>query len=68
MTFGEALGIALERQEMKAAELSERSGVSASYISKLFSGRVKEPTWSKANAIIDALGITPSEFRKIQGI
>ena len=66
MTFAEALEIAMEERGLKAVDVAERSGISASYLSKLATGRVKEPTWQKACAIIDALGMTPDEFRRLQ--
>lgn len=64
MTFAEAVKRQMLQQGMNATELSERSGVSNPYISKLFSGKVKEPTWAKACALIDALEMTPDQFRE----
>lgn len=66
MTFSEALELAMEARGLKAVEVAERSGVAASYLSKLATGRVKEPTWPKAIAIIEALGMTLDEFKKLQ--
>lgn len=51
---------------MDAVTLSERSGVSTPYISKVRSGKTKDPSWSKALALISALGMTPSEFGELQ--
>lgn len=65
MTFAEAMKVAMDRKGLKAVDIAERSGVDASYLSKLATGRVKEPTWSKACAIIDGLGMTPVEFRAL---
>lgn len=64
MTFAEAIKKQMEAQGMNATALSERSGVTRPYISKLFSGKVKEPTWIKACALIDALGMTADQFRE----
>ena len=50
----------------EAKDLVEKSGVNAPYISKLLNGKIKEPTWAKACAIIDALGMTVDDFRKFQ--
>ena len=66
MTFAEALELAMAERGLKAVDVAEKSGVAASYLSKLATGRVKEPTWQKACAIIDALGMTPDEFKRLQ--
>lgn len=51
---------------MDAKDLVEKSGVNAPYISKLLNGKIKEPTWAKACAIIDTLGLSVDEFRNLQ--
>ena len=66
MTFAETLELVMGAKGLKAVEVAERSGVAASYLSKLATGRVKEPTWQKACAIIDALGMTTDEFKHLQ--
>ena len=66
MTFAKALELAMVARGLKAVDIAERSGVAASYLSKLATGRVKEPTWQKALAIIDALEMTPDEFKELQ--
>lgn len=66
MTFAEALEHVMAMRGLKAADVAEKSGIAASYLSKLATGRVKEPTWQKACAIIDALGMSIDEFRRIQ--
>ena len=66
MTFAEALELAMTARGLKAVDVAEKSGVAASYLSKLATGRVKEPTWPKACAIIDALGMTTDEFKRLQ--
>lgn len=65
MTFAEALQAAMDIKGLKAVDVSEKSGVAASYLSKLATGRVREPTWTKACQIIDSLGMTPDEFRAL---
>lgn len=62
MTFGEALTIAMDAHNTNANRIAIASGVSRSYISKLISGKVAEPTWTKACALIAALDMKPSEF------
>lgn len=65
-TFGELLGECMEERGMGQNELSRRSGVSAPYISQLRSGKIADPTFSKACALIAALGMTPDEFAEAQ--
>ena len=66
MTFYEALEIAMERKGMKSSEVCAKAGLYESYLSKLKYGHAKSVTWEKALAIIDALDMTPDEFRAIQ--
>ena len=66
MTFAEALEHVMAMRGLKAVDIAEKSGIAASYLSKLATGRVKEPTWQKACAIIDALEMSVDEFRRIQ--
>ena len=62
----DAVKKAMNKRSMDAKDLVEKSGVNAPYISKLLNGKIKEPTWAKACAIIDALGMTVDEFRDFQ--
>lgn len=41
-------------------------GISAQYLSKLITRKVKDPTWDKAQLIIDQLGMTCDEFRNVE--
>lgn len=66
MTFADAVKKAMDKCSMDAKDLVEKSGVNAPYISKLLNGKIKEPTWAKACALIDALGMSVDEFRKFQ--
>lgn len=66
MTFADAVKKAMNKRSMDAKDLVEKSGVNAPYISKLLNGKIKEPTWAKACAIIDALDMTVDEFRDYQ--
>lgn len=66
MTFAEAIIYAMDERHLEASELSELSGVNKPYISKLVNGKIKEPTWGKACALIEALGFTVDEFRTLQ--
>ena len=66
MSFYETLEIALNQKGMKAADICAATGIHSSYFSKLKSGYTKDVTWEKALMIIDALGMTPDEFYKLQ--
>ena len=65
MRFGEALSVARDQRGMCAKDVCDISGVNAPYISRLLSGKVTDPTWTKACAIISALDMTPDEFRQL---
>lgn len=66
MTFADAVRKAMTFRGMDAKTLSEASGVQPPYLSKLFSGKIKEPTWTKACAIIAGLEMSVDEFRDFQ--
>lgn len=65
MKFVDAMKVLMQERGMNSKRLSEASGVSTQYISKLMVGKVLDPTWPKACKIIDALGVTTDEFRAI---
>lgn len=64
MTFYETLALVLNEKGMSPADLSAKTGIHQSYFSKLKSGHTKDVTWEKALVIIDALGMTPSDFSR----
>lgn len=66
MTFYETLVQVMDERGMRASELCERAGLHPSYLSKMKSGHMKDPTWEKAVAIISALDMTPDEFYAVQ--
>ncbi|WP_298625467.1 helix-turn-helix transcriptional regulator [uncultured Senegalimassilia sp.] len=66
LTFGETIKLALRMKGLTASQLSEKSGVQQSYLSRVINGKILDPTWSKARAIIDALDMTIEEFRDLQ--
>lgn len=57
MTFGEALIQIMEEKGIKPAELARLSGVSKQTINELMKGRSKEPTFTKAKALANGLGV-----------
>jgi transcriptional regulator with XRE-family HTH domain len=66
MTFAQTVAKLMRECNLSPKDLTERSGVNAPYISRLLNGKIKEPTWEKACAIVDAFGLTVDEFRQIQ--
>lgn len=66
LTFGETVKLALRLKGLTASQLSEKSGVQQSYLSRVINGKLLDPTWSKARAIIDALDMSTDEFRGLQ--
>lgn len=66
MTFYQTFVLALEAKDMTIADVCENTGIYPSYFSKLKSGHMKDVTWERALAIIDALGMTPDEFYALQ--
>lgn len=57
MTFGEALIRIMDEKGMSVTELAARSGVRKQTITELTKGRSKEPTFTKAKALANGLGV-----------
>lgn len=66
MSFYDAFEKALNDKGMKVSDICFATGIHPSYFSKLKSGHTKDVTWEKALLIIEALGLTPTEFAAIQ--
>lgn len=66
MTFAQTVARLMDEKNLSAKELSKMSGVNEPYISRLLNGKIKEPSWEKACAIVDAFGLTVDEFRSLQ--
>jgi transcriptional regulator with XRE-family HTH domain len=66
MSFYDTMDYIMRNQGVTAAELSRRSGVSRQYLTELKSGRIKDVTWSKACAIVRALGVTLEDFAMLE--
>lgn len=62
MEYGKALRTILAEVGVTQAELARRMGTSTAYVSQLCSGKIKEPTLSKAYAIADKLGVSVDRF------
>jgi transcriptional regulator with XRE-family HTH domain len=52
----------MAREELSAAELSAAAGISESYLSRILSGEVTNPTIDFALRLARALGVTVSEL------
>jgi len=62
MEYGKALRRILNEVGVSQAELARRMGTSTAYVSQLCSGKIKEPTLSKAYEIADNLGVSVDHF------
>ncbi len=66
-TFGETMRAAMDAKGMKPVDIWRGSDIlTQPYISKLLTNRVTDPTFAKACAIIDRLGMTLQEFADLQ--
>lgn len=63
MNFAHTLKAIMDERGITATEISNASGVGKPYLSQLLNGKMNDPTWSKACAIIDALGMSLDDFR-----
>lgn len=61
--FRDTLRVLMNEKNLKACDLVN-DDITAQYLSKLLNGKVKGPTWDKALAIINSLGIPVDEFYK----
>lgn len=68
MTFGQTLSKVMAEKGIDAVTLSQLSGVNTPYISKLRKGKILDPTFTKAVALIIALGMTPTEFYELSQV
>ncbi|AEB07387.1 transcriptional regulator [Coriobacterium glomerans PW2] len=64
MSFSTALAAALRHKGLREADIVG-GDISSSYISRLLSGQLREPTWPKACEIVDRLGMSLEEFRSL---
>ena len=62
MEYGKALRRILRELDVSQAELARRMETSTAYVSQLCSGKIKEPSLSKAYEIADALGVSVDRF------
>lgn len=66
-TFGETMKLVMDAKGLKPVDLWRGSDIlTQPYISKLLNNRVSDPTFAKACAIIDRLGMTLQEFADLQ--
>ncbi len=65
-TFGETLDKVMRDKGIKQVELSAKSGIYNSYISRLRSGDISDPTFANAAKLIRALDMNLDEFAELQ--
>ena len=65
MEYGKALRHILREVDMTQADLARRIGVSTAYVSQLCSGKIKEPTLTRAYEIADAIGVSADYFVRL---
>lgn len=62
MEYGKALRLILREVDVSQADLARRMNTSTAYVSQLCSGKIKEPSLSKAFEIAEALGVSVDRF------
>lgn len=65
MSFTAALIEVMRRKNLRPVDIVT-PGIDAPYLSRLLNHKVKDPTWDKAQLIIDQLGVDCEEFRQIE--
>ena len=65
-TFGETMNQCMVERGMNQKAVCQLSGISSAYISQLATGKIADPTFAKACAIVAALGMTLDEFAEAQ--
>ena len=64
MEYGKALRSILRELDVSQAELARRMNTSTAYVSQLCSGKIKEPSLSKAYEIADVLYTIANDERR----
>ena len=62
MEYGKALRLILREVDMSQAELARGIGTSTAYVSQLCSGKIKEPSLTRAYEIADTIGVPVDRF------
>lgn len=62
-SFGEVVAHLVRLRGWSQADFARASGLSTGYVALLMTGKIPNPTWSKACTIADALGVTLQEIR-----
>lgn len=65
-SFGKVLAQVMEENGMSQKRLASESGVSQAYVSRIISGYVKDPTFAKARAMLNALDVDLDDFAERQ--
>lgn len=65
MNFGEAFVILFGQSGMTQAEFARKGNFSTAYVNQLAKGKVKNPTFTRACEIADALGVSVDNFYEL---
>lgn len=66
MTFAEALRRAMNERGIKQKDIVRATGFSDAYVSMLVNGKVEDPKFSTAEAVIHAIGMSLDEFSALR--
>jgi len=66
VTFAEALRRAMDERGIRQADIVRSTGFSDAYVSMLVNGKVEDPKFSTAEAVIHSLGMSLDEFSALR--
>lgn len=66
MTFADALRRAMAERGIKQRDIVRATGFSDAYVSMLVNGKVEDPKFSTAEAVIHAIGMSLDEFSALR--
>lgn len=64
--FGKAMRAIMAEKGIRQVDVAAASGVSKSYVNHVLSGYIESVPFDRACKMIDALGMTPDEFRAVE--
>lgn len=65
MEYGKALRMIMKEEGISQAELARRMNTSTSYISQLCTGKISDPSLSRALEVAEALCVDISRFERL---
>ena len=66
MTFAEALRLAMREHGIKQVDIVRATGLTDAYVSMLVNGKIEDPKFTTAEAVIHALGMSLDEFSELR--